>query len=84
MNTPDCSCHSIRADQALAITIRRLREQLGQTQEDLAHRARITTAALGRIERGTANPRWTTVKQIANALHIPAHELAAASERAES
>jgi DNA-binding XRE family transcriptional regulator len=72
------------ADQALAATIRRLREQRGQTQEDLAHEARVTTAALGRIERGVANPQWTTVKQIASALRIPVHELAAASEHAES
>jgi transcriptional regulator with XRE-family HTH domain len=68
------------ADQALAATIRRLRKERGRTQEDLAYEARITTAALDRIERGTASPQWITVKQIAAALHLTVHELAAASE----
>jgi DNA-binding XRE family transcriptional regulator len=73
-----------QADQALAATIRRLRKRRGRTQEALAHEARITTAALGRIERGTANPQWTTVKQIAGALQFTVQELAAASENAEN
>jgi predicted transcriptional regulator len=37
-------------------------------QEDLAHDTGITVAALARIERGQANPRWTTIKGIASAL----------------
>jgi DNA-binding XRE family transcriptional regulator len=73
---------SAQADLALAATIRCLRKGRGQTQEALAYEARITTAALGRIERGTANPQWTTVKQIATALHLTVQELAAASEHA--
>jgi transcriptional regulator with XRE-family HTH domain len=73
-----------QADQALAATIRRLRKGRGRTQEALAYEARITTAALRRIERGMANPRWTTVKQIATALHYTVQELAAASEHVES
>lgn len=72
------------ADQALAATIRRLRRGRGRTQEALAYRARITTAALGRIERGTANPQWTTVKQIAAALDLTVEELAAASDHVEN
>jgi transcriptional regulator with XRE-family HTH domain len=57
-------------DQALASTLRRLRLERNQTQEDLAYSAGITVAGLARIERGQANPRWTTVRSIASALEI--------------
>lgn len=60
----------IQADAALAMTIRRLRKERGETQEDLAHRAGLTVAAYARIERGNANPTWTTVRRIAEALGI--------------
>jgi transcriptional regulator with XRE-family HTH domain len=59
-----------QADAALAATIRRLRLQRAETQEDLAHRAGLTVAAFARIERGHANPTWTTVRRIAIALEI--------------
>ena len=60
----------MQADAALAATLRRLRTELGYTQEDLAHRAGLTVAAFARIERGNANPTWTTVTRIAAALEI--------------
>jgi DNA-binding XRE family transcriptional regulator len=69
-----------QADQALASTLRRLREERNHTQEDLAHDAGITVAALARIERGQANPRWTTIKSIASALGISLGELGDAVE----
>ena len=71
----------VQADQALASTLRRLREEGNHTQEDLAHDAGITVAALARIERGQANPRWTTIKSIASALGISLGELGDAIER---
>jgi transcriptional regulator with XRE-family HTH domain len=60
----------IQADAALAKTVRRLRRERGETQEDLAHRAGLTVAAFARIERGNANPTWTTVRRIAEALGL--------------
>lgn len=60
----------MQADAALAATLRRLRTERGYTQEDLAHRAGLTVAAFARIERGNANPTWTTVTRIAAALEI--------------
>jgi transcriptional regulator with XRE-family HTH domain len=42
----------------------------------------VTVAALARIERGQANPRWTTVRSIATALGIGLGELGEAVERA--
>ena len=62
-------------DQALAHTLRRLREERGQSQEDVAQSAGITLAALARIERGQTNPRWTTVRRILGALEITLSEL---------
>lgn len=69
-------------DQALAYALRRLRKMSGSTQEDLAFRAGITAAALARIERGNANPRWTTVRRIISALEVSLAELVAAVEEA--
>lgn len=71
-------------DQSLASTLRAMRQERGQTQEDLAHHARITTAALARIERGQANPTWTTVRRIAAALGVSLAELGAAVDSAEA
>jgi transcriptional regulator with XRE-family HTH domain len=72
----------IQADADLAATLRRLRLERGDTQEDLAHRAGLTVAAFARIERGQANPTWTTVRRIAGALDITLAALGEAVERA--
>jgi transcriptional regulator with XRE-family HTH domain len=47
----------------------------GLSQEELAHRADIHTAHLGRIERGEKNPTLETIEKIANALEITFEEL---------
>jgi transcriptional regulator with XRE-family HTH domain len=67
-------------DQALACTVRRLRQEHGSTQEDIAHIAGITVAAFARIERGQANPRWTTLRRIIGALELNLAEFAGAVE----
>jgi transcriptional regulator with XRE-family HTH domain len=71
------------ADPALAAVLRRLRYERGDTQEDLAHRAGLTVAALARIERGHANPTWTNVRRIAIALDVSLAALGEAVERAK-
>jgi transcriptional regulator with XRE-family HTH domain len=68
-------------DLALAAVLRELRTERGDTQEDLAHRAGLTVAAFARIERGHANPTWTTVRRIADALEISLGALGEAVER---
>jgi DNA-binding XRE family transcriptional regulator len=57
-------------DLGLAGKIRRARVKRGETQEDVARRAGLTVAAYARIERGTSDPKWTTVRAIAEALEI--------------
>jgi transcriptional regulator with XRE-family HTH domain len=59
-----------------------MREARSQTQEDLAHYARITVAALARIERSESNPRWATVRSIIAALEIDLTDLSRAIEDA--
>jgi transcriptional regulator with XRE-family HTH domain len=67
-------------DPALAAALRALRVQRGLTQERLALDADVTTSALGRVERGLANPTWRTLKRIIAALGVSLTELAIAIE----
>ena len=62
-------------DAALARALLTLRKQRGHTQEDLAHAAGLTVTAYARIERGSANPTWTTVRRIADALDVTLTDL---------
>lgn len=76
-----------RSDQpqpALGKAIRQLREKRGATQEDLAHKADVTTGTLSLIERGHANPTWGTLKGIAAALGISMGELGKLADKIES
>lgn len=73
-----------RSDQpqpALGKAVRELRRKRGLTQEDLAHRADITTGTLSLIERGQANPTWSTVRGIANALGVSMSELGGLADK---
>jgi transcriptional regulator with XRE-family HTH domain len=46
----------------------------------LADTARLTVAALSRIERGHTNPTWGTIVALATALNTTVADLAARSE----
>jgi transcriptional regulator with XRE-family HTH domain len=59
----------------LARAIRELRIERGITQEALAHGAGITVGHLSKIERGLANPGWSTVEAIADALGVTMAEV---------
>lgn len=54
----------------IAKAVRELRTERGMTQEALAHGAAITVGHLSKIERGLANPGWSTVEAIADALEV--------------
>lgn len=69
-------------DPRLARAIRDLRDAADLSQEAVAHGAGLTVSAYARIERGEANPTWTTVTQIARGLGVSVAALAAAVERA--
>jgi len=72
------------ADPALAAAVRRQRKQRSETQEELAHTSGITVGSLARIERGEANPTWTTVKRIAHGLGMRPSEFVATLDEAEA
>ncbi len=71
---------SLPPDPALAVALRRLRENRGMSQEALAFRSGVSTGAIARIELGQASPAWVTVRLIADALGVTLTELAAAVE----
>lgn len=62
-------------DDQLAALLRELRTSQDQSQEAVAHAAGLTVAAYGRIERGQANPSWTSVVGIADVLGVSLAEL---------
>jgi transcriptional regulator with XRE-family HTH domain len=66
----------------LATLLKRLREDSGITQEELAFDAGITASALSRIERGLNSPGWTTVRRLAEALDVTLVRLASELEDA--
>ena len=68
-------------DPALARAIRDLRQRRGLSQEAAAQRAGLTVSAYARIERGEANPTWTTVTQVAHALEMTLVDLASTVEK---
>lgn len=69
------------ADPRLSAALRKARQEQNRSQEALAHDAGLTVNALSRIERGQANPAWTTVLQIADALGLSLSDLAGRVER---
>jgi transcriptional regulator with XRE-family HTH domain len=70
----------ITTEQPLAEVLRGARVGRGETQEAVARRAGLTIAAYARIERGTADPKWTTVKSISEALEINLGKLDATAQ----
>ena len=55
--------------------IREYRLKEGLSQEELAHRAGMNAAHLGRIERGEKNPTFESIEKIVDALGITFEEL---------
>lgn len=50
--------------------LRRLRDEQGYTQEQLAHRAGIHVTYLSGIERGISNPSLRSLRALARALNV--------------
>lgn len=72
------------ADEALAATLRAMREERDESREALAYRSGISAGSLARIELGQTSPAWATVRQIARALNMSMRELGAAVERTDA
>jgi len=63
------------ACQSFGRTMRRLREDLGLSQEALADIAHVHRTYIGGIERGERNPTLTTIQRIAKALSVHPRDL---------
>jgi len=61
--------------QTLGERIRRLREAMGLSQDELAKRAGIGRVTLSRIENGEQSPRLSTLEALAQALGISIEQL---------
>jgi transcriptional regulator with XRE-family HTH domain len=59
----------------LGKNVRRLRQQKGLTQEQLAFEAEIDLTYMGGIERGRRNPSLLVMGRIAEALSVPLTKL---------
>ncbi len=68
----------------LCAALRKRRDDLGLSQEELARRARLSTATIRSLERKRPpEPRFFTVIDIARGLQIRSRELAALIRRIE-
>ncbi len=61
----------------LGRNVRRLRQQKGLTQEELAFEAEIDLTYMGGIERGKRNPSLLVMARISDALSVPLPKLLA-------
>jgi transcriptional regulator with XRE-family HTH domain len=59
----------------LGKNVRRIRQQKGLTQEQLAFEAEIDLTYMGGIERGKRNPSLLVIARIADALLVPLTKL---------
>jgi transcriptional regulator with XRE-family HTH domain len=59
----------------LAGNVRKLREEAGLTQEQLAERSSIANATVSRIERGRINPSTSLIAKLSAALHVSVDDL---------
>lgn len=65
----------MKLERAFGEAVRFRRKAIGLTQEDLAERAGMQTAAVSRIERGDASPNLRTIERIAAALSLRVSQL---------
>jgi transcriptional regulator with XRE-family HTH domain len=60
---------------AFGLNVRRRREEIGLTQEDLADRAGLDRSYISNVERGSRNLSISSIVRIAKALRTSASEL---------
>lgn len=64
----------------LARAIKKVRTEADLTQRALARKMEMNPSQVSRLEKGTENPSWATVRRIAAALEVTLAELAEVAE----
>jgi transcriptional regulator with XRE-family HTH domain len=70
-----------KPDPALGATIRQAREDAGLSQAQLAVHAGLAVGTLARLEAGSTDPSWSSIRGLAEALGL---SLAALAELVEA
>lgn len=63
------------SQEKLGKNVKKAREQLGLTQEELAEKAGVHVSYISRIERGKVNPSYEVLESIAKTLKIKSSDL---------
>jgi len=63
------------SQKQLGENIKKIRERVGKTQEELAQESEIHVSYLSRIERGVVNPSVEILENIAKALKVKSTEI---------
>lgn len=61
--------------QLVGQTVRSYRQQLGLSQEDLAHNCGVHRTYVGHVERGEVNPTLGTLQLLAEGLGVRVQDL---------
>jgi transcriptional regulator with XRE-family HTH domain len=64
-----------QASKAFGKRLKELRVELGLSQDDVAREADVHPTAIGRLERGSREPRLTTILRVAHGLKVPPGDL---------
>jgi transcriptional regulator with XRE-family HTH domain len=64
-----------KPDPTLGVVIRQAREDAGLSQAQLAVHADLAVGTLTRLEAGTSDPSWSSVRSIAEALGLSMEKL---------
>jgi transcriptional regulator with XRE-family HTH domain len=73
-----------KASEAFGNRLRELRAQHGVSQDEVARQADVHPTAIGRLERGSREPRLTTILRIARGLGVRPGELLDELDKAAS
>ena len=72
-----------KSDQTLGLAVRGAREDAGLSQAQLAVHAGLAVGTLTRLEAGTTDPSWSSMKGLAAALGMPLADLVRRAEAIE-
>jgi transcriptional regulator with XRE-family HTH domain len=72
---PESDADAQAASEAFGARLKEIRVQQGLSQDDVAREADVHPTAIGRLERGSREPRLTTILRIAHGLGVQPGDL---------